>query len=117
MSGFLSSSLDKLPLKIQDIRRRLNFIQQGFEPPLNRRTFCIHPLTLKVEDKCRMKLKYNIRPQWIQLLQRLLGIIDKYYPNTFNRIQEKQIQRQETNQPRLRLLLNENQSLAIRIHS
>ena len=41
--GFLSSSLDKFPLKIRGIRRRLNFIQPGFEPPLNQQSFCIHP--------------------------------------------------------------------------
>ena len=42
-SGFFSSSLEKLPLKNRKTPRRLNFIQPGFEPPLNRSAICIHP--------------------------------------------------------------------------
>jgi hypothetical protein len=50
--GFYLSSLDKQPLKNRKARRRLNFIQPGFEPPLNQRAFCIHPPLTEVEDFC-----------------------------------------------------------------
>ena len=60
-SGFFSSLLEKLHLKIRDIRRRLNFIQPGFESPLNRSAICIHPPFIEVEDfyTCR-KLSVQI---------------------------------------------------------
>jgi len=44
---FIELKLDKLPLKICGIRRRLNFIQPGFEPPLNGIPIRIHLTTYR----------------------------------------------------------------------
>jgi hypothetical protein len=59
--GFLSSSLDKFPLKIQGIRRRLNFIQPGFEPSLNQRAFLHSSPTYRSVGLPLNEVKLNLK--------------------------------------------------------